>query len=129
MLAPGTNTLDTLFGLVEPILRAIIIGIDLQRLRKRCRRRIILREFRIRDAQIVINVRIVLFQLCRFPVLANRFSILTEVRVSLSESVMRFRVVRVLLEVLLVSVNGVLILRLSLFTFPERLKPQRQPEM
>ena len=61
MLPAGANSLDTFFRLVETILRAIVIRIDLQRLRERNRRRIVLGQLRVRNSEVVVNVRVVLF--------------------------------------------------------------------
>src|ERR1044072_8663983 len=97
MLLAGTNTLDPLFRLVQTVLRPVIVGINLQRLRKRGRGLVVLGQLRIRDAEVIEYIRVVVLQLRRFLILADRLAKLTEFGVSLAERVMSLRVVAIVL--------------------------------
>src|SRR5215813_8872337 len=81
------------------------------------------------NAQIVKHVRVVLFPFRRLAILSNRLTVLTQPRVSLSEGVMSLGVVRVLSQILFISLNRLFILFFGLFLFSQRLITQRQTEM
>src|SRR5690242_7767287 len=82
-----------------------------------------------RDAKVVKHVRVVLFPLRRLAILADRLTELSQTRVSLSQSVMSLGVVRVLCEILLITLNRLFILFFGVFLFSQRLVAQRQTEM
>src|SRR6185369_12141344 len=129
MLAADANAFYPFFRIVQPVLRTIVIGIYLERLGKSCCRCVILRQLCISDTQIVKHVRIVLFQLRRLAVLPNRLTVLAEIRVSLSESIMSLGIVAVFLKVFLVSLDGFFVLSFRLLMLPERLVPQPETKI
>src|SRR5215213_2644990 len=81
------------------------------------------------DTQIVINIRVVFFQLSRLLVLAYGLTVLAKIRVSLSERIMSLGIVLLFVEVLLVSCDCLLIFRFRFFALPERLVAEPEAEM
>src|SRR5215217_5576141 len=81
------------------------------------------------DAEIVEHVRVILFPLRCFAIFADRFSVLTEARISLSEIVMSFGIVVIISEILLISFNCLFIFLFGFFLFAQRLVAQRKAEM
>ena len=59
MLLAGANALDPLFCLVQTVLSPVVVGVNFQRLRKRGRGLVVLSQLRIGDAEVVINISIV----------------------------------------------------------------------